>query len=62
MTPRVVINRPPCPLPVLARPARKWLPRDRWARQAEEARPAATSGETDAFVAKIRGLLFGGRQ
>lgn len=42
--------------------ARKWLVPVSEVEDPAESAPAASSGETDAFVAKIRGLLFGGRQ
>lgn len=58
MTQRIVINRPPCPLPVLARPARNWKRREEWASQTEKARPAASVAEPDwKFVQTICNLL-----
>lgn len=42
--------------------ARKWRVPVSEASQTEEARPAAASGEPDAFIAKIRGILFGREQ
>ncbi len=62
---RIVIEKPPSPIPLISRPARKWLPRDRWGSQTEEVRPAATLGEPDsihdtpeAFDRFIRRFLF----
>lgn len=64
---KIVIDRPRDPLAGMIASyrgayARKWRVPVPQASQTEEARPAATSGDPDAFVAKIRGLLFGGRQ
>lgn len=64
---KIVIDRPRDPLAGMmacyrGAYVRKWrVPVPEVEEPAERA-PATTSGETDAFVAKIRGLLFGGRQ
>lgn len=62
---KIVIDRPPSPLPPLPRPARKWVPRDQWAKRAAERAPETMSGETDAIHASpeafdrfIRRMLF----
>lgn len=64
---KIVIDRPRDPLAGMIASyrsayAKKWrVPVSEVEEPAERA-PATSSGETDAFVAKIRGLLFGGRQ
>ena len=57
MTHTIRIPKPPCPIPVLSRPARQWKQREEWGVQTEEARPEPTSGEPDTFIATIRNLL-----
>lgn len=42
--------------------ARKWRVPVSEASQTEEARPGASMAEPDAFIAKIRGILFGREQ
>jgi|GEM_PF-6884348 len=54
---KIVIDRPPSPLPPLASPARKWVPQAEWAKRAAERAAAASSSDPDGFVAKIRELL-----
>lgn len=55
---KIVIDRPPSPLPPLASPARKWVPQAEWAKRAAERAPEAYGSETDAFEQVIRKLLF----
>ena len=62
MTQRIVIPKPRDPLAGMIASyrgayARKWRVPAEDARQAEEARPAATSGDPDGFVQRIRSLL-----
>lgn len=64
---KIVIDRPRDPLAGMIASyrgayARKWRVPVEDSSQTEEARPAATSGEPDAFIAKIRGILFGREQ
>ncbi len=56
---KIVIDKPPCPIPVLARPARKWRKREEWASQTEEAPPAPPVAESLDIGAKLRRLLMG---
>lgn len=64
---KIMIDRPRDPLAGMIASyrsayARKWRMPVSDASEHDERAPETTSGETDAFVAKIRGLLFGGRQ
>lgn len=54
---KIVIDRPPSPLPPLASPARKWVPKAEWAKRTAERAPSASLSDPDGFVQKIRGLL-----
>lgn len=55
---KIVIDRPPSPIPPLPRTARVWVPQAMWAERAAERAPEASSGEADwKFVRTIRGLL-----
>lgn len=54
---KIVINRPPSPLPPLPRAWRKWRRREDWAAEPAERDPGPSVGETDGFVQRIRSLL-----
>ena len=64
---RIVIDKPRDPLAGMISSyrgayAKKWrVPMDDTS-QTEEARPAPSVAEPDAFIAKIRGILFGREQ
>lgn len=51
------IPKPPCPLPVLARPARQWRQREEWSRQAEESAPASPVAEQRGIAEKIKAIF-----
>lgn len=64
---KIVIDRPRDPLAGMIASyrgayARKWRLPVSDTSQTEEARPAASVAEPDAFLAKIRGILFGREQ
>lgn len=54
---KIVIDRPPQPIPVLPRTARKWRRREEWGTEPAGLAPEPTSGDPDSFVAKIMELL-----
>lgn len=54
---KIVITRPPSPLPPLQSPARKWRRREEWTAEPDERDPAASSSDADGFAKKIRELL-----
>ena len=62
---KIVIDRPPSPLPPLARTARKWVLKAEWAKRAAERAPETSGSETEAIHASpkafnrfIRRMLF----
>lgn len=54
---KIVIDRPPSPLPPLASPARKWVPRAEWAKRAAERAPETSVGERRGIASKIIGVF-----
>lgn len=56
---KIVIDRPPSPLPPLTAPARKWVPKAEWAKRAAERDQRASVSEPLDIGAKLRRLLMG---
>lgn len=54
---KIVIDRPPSPIPPLPRTARQWVPQAMWAEKAAERAHEASGSERRGIASKIIGVF-----